>query len=365
MIILLTILKTDLLFNITMCYHYHTDMQQFISLLPKEEQKQYVKACNKPGFHLTMETVNNSYDLITLAKKANEMREKIDHAHKFNKGWELFDGKYWNTKEVDEEGWTIRHYNPPLYPVRGGWMENMLDGLFECQARDIPGNVGFSQLIQLRKFRKILDPIADFNKDDGIIITERYKDNRTFIGLYLPCDFLCENWWMRLFYQMRALEHINEFKRRFVDHGWTERIAHTLYIYRFRYGLHLWKVAQKYVKKRFCGKSKSKKNRGKGKDYRLSITESISTCIVSSTKTSIPQKSVSENIKMDIGKKTVKEKVEENTDVVGDLNINEMVTTVQANNIGERKPMSISSMSSSDSDEEDKLERMANSQLFG
>lgn len=235
-------------------------MFKFTSLLPEKEEKLFRQCYSDYGFKRTFDEVARRYDIITLAKKANEKRDEIERNDFIHSTWRTFDGEYFNTRETDEEGWLVREFRKPVYSVRSHWVENMYDALFSTEAKNIPNGMGFKEIFNIRKFRKLINPMSDENKNHGVAIIGMYNGKNTFIGLSLPCDFLLDNWWMRLFYEMRTLEHLNEYKRRFIEERWSERIAYTLYIYRFKYGLHMWRVAQKYVQKRFCksGKNVSK-----------------------------------------------------------------------------------------------------------
>lgn len=315
-------------------------MFKFTTLLPEKEEKLFNQCYSDHGFKRTFGEVARRYDIIDLAKKANEKRDEIKRNDFIYSGWDTFDGRYFNTKEVDSEGWPIRKYKEPVYSVRSEWIENMCDALFSIEAKNIPTKMGFSGIVSIRKFRKLINPMNEENKTRSVLVMGIYNEKKTFVALSLPCDYIFNNWWMRLFYEIRSLEYLNEYKRRFFESGWSERIAYTLYVYRFRYPLHMWRVAQKYVKKRFCGKGVAVSKRGKRIRERR---ESVST-----TSTRAEEQ-----------KPYVPTPEEMQRDVASMLDINGISNVVDMKN---RKPMSVNSVSSN---EEDRLEQEATETLFG
>lgn len=318
-------------------------MYKFTSLLPEKDRKLFNECYNDYGFKRTFDEVARRYDIIDLAKKANEKRDEIQRNNFIHSTWKTFDGEYFNTKEVDSDGWPIRKYREPIYSVRSEWVENMCDALFDIEAKNIPVKNGFSGIAQIRKFRKLINPISEENRTRSVVVMGTYNEKKTFIALSLPCDYIFDNWWMRLFYEIRSLEHLNEYKSRFVNSRWTERIAYTLYIYRFRYPLHMWRVAQKYVKKRFCGKGAIVSKREKIiRERRESIRERRES--ISTTSTRAEEQ-----------KAYVPTPDEMQRDVANMLDIND------APNVESRKPMSVNSESSS----EDSIEREGAEALFG
>lgn len=342
-------------------------MFKFTSLLPKEEEQLFNQCYSNRQFKRTFDEVSRRYDIIDLAKKANEKRDEIKRNDFIYSSWKTFDGEYFNSKETDSDGWPIRKYREPIYSVRCEWVENMCDALFDLEAKNIPVKNGFSGIAPIRKFRKLINPMSKENRTRSVVVMGVYNDKKTFVALSLPCDHLFDNWWMRLFYEMRSLEHLNEYKRRFVENGWTKRIAYTLYIYRFRYPLHMWRVAQKYVKKRFCGKAVVVSKREKSIPERR---ESVST--TSTTPDEMPnlerRKPMSVNSESSSDDSIEREGAEAlfgniqmgvqkapatNVEKKDKLDIPDMVKVVSIGGMMNKKPMSISSDSSSDYDDDD------------
>lgn len=233
-------------------------MFTFTTLLPEKEERMFKSYYSDYKFKKTFDEVMKRYDIVDLAKKANEKREEIQKNNFIYSGWEVFDGAHFNTNNIDSEGWTVRKYKKPIYPVRSEWIESICDSLLNSESENIPFKNGFSGILNIRKFRKIINPMSEENITRSVTVTSIYNDKKTLIALSLPCDYIFDNWWMRLFYEIRSLEYLNEYKNRFIQNKWSERIAYTLYIYRFRYPLYMWSVAQKYVMKKYCKKLNNK-----------------------------------------------------------------------------------------------------------
>lgn len=339
-------------------------MFRFTSLLPKEEELLFNQCYTDIGFKKTFDEVAKRYDIIELAKKANEKRDEINKNNYIYSTWNVFDGYYYTKrgkeenkeekKEEEKEGsddWDIRGIVPPLSPIRGDWIENMCDALFQVEARNIPKKAGFNGIIDIRRFRSLFNPMNDENRFHSVTVLSRYKDQKKYVSLSLPCDFIMNNWWMRLFYEIRSAEHLYEYRKRFIEEGWKERIAYTLYIYKFKYAQKMWHIAQQYVIKRFCKKKIKKVDIGKvdiGKEGKNRVEE----------KNEIREKNEvgeKENISINV-KKADEDNKEINTPeyIISEKSI-------------VKKPLSVSSSStsSSDEDDEDRLEKKASKLLFG
>lgn len=316
-------------------------MFKFTTLLPEKEKILFNQCYSDYRFKKTFDEVSRRYDIIELAKKANKKREEIKQNDFIYSSWRTFDGEHINTGDTDSEGWHIKKFYPPVYSVQSDWVESMCDALFDLEGKNIPTKRKFHGIVNIRKFRNLINPMNDENKDRAVIVTAMYNDKITFVALSLPCDYILGNWWMRLFYEIRSLEHLNEYKKRFIQDKWIEKIAYTIYIYKFKYGLHMWCVAQKYVKKRFC-KSKKEISKIKNKINEQRINEQR-----------INEQKESVNTTSTVVEKTYTT-TEKKIDNILDIN--------DISNVESERSISIVS---SLSDDEDKLEQEATETLFG